>query len=260
MREFVFTIEFSPGTDPLTDVFINHPDLVAASLSISISKTGMWRLDRVSGSIDSLRDFQDTFTNPVYCIECGGNQTECTSEWEFEILSEQNNRLTVYSFLKRLPEYCHSIPHLAIREFGDGLIFDSQRRENIYEWRILMPEQFPIGTLFDKLRDGVEESTRLTLRQIKSPSRWGDQITTIADMPHEQRQALETAVREGYYSTPRSIDLATLAAQMNIPKSTLRYRLRRAEAWIFEIFVTDHSLLDNSSEDSLIREIMEHNA
>lgn len=260
MREFVFTIEFKPGTDPLADVFITHPDLIATALTISISKSGMWRLDRVRGPDDALQEFKRTYTDPVYCIECGGDQSECTSEWEFEILAEHNNNLTVYSFLKRLPQYCHSIPHLAIREFGDGLIFDSQRRENVYEWRILMPEQYPVGNLFDKLRDGTGDKTRLTLRQIRSPSRWGEHITTIADLPHEQRQAVEMAVREGYYSTPRSTDLVTLATQMDIPKSTLRYRLRRAEAWLIESFVANHGLLDYSTEESLTKGVEEHQA
>ena len=260
MREFVFTIEYRSGANPLADVFIDHPDLIASALTISISKSGMWRVDRVTGSDAALKEFTHAYTDPVYCIECGGEQRECTSEWEFEILTENPNDLTVYSYLKRLPEYCHSIPHLAIREFGDGLLFDSQRRGNVYEWRILMPEDYPIGGLFDQLRDGAGDKTRLTLRQIKSPTRWGDGITTIADLPHEQRQVLETAVREGYYSTPRSIDLATLSTQMDIPKSTLRYRLRRAEAWLIESFVSEHSLFDDSTEEATTMEEEEYPA
>ena len=260
MREFVFTIEYRSGAYPLADVFITHPELIATALTISISKSGMWRVDRVTGSDDALQEFKRAYTDPESCIECGWNRRECTSEWEFEILTEHPNTLTVYSYLERLPQYCHSIPHLAIREFGDGLLFDSQRRGNTYEWRILMPEDYPVGSLFDQLRDGARDETRFTLRQIKSPSRWGDGITTIADLPHEQRQVLETAVSEGYYSTPRSIDLATLSTQMDIPKSTLRYRLRRAEAWLIESFVSEHSLLDYSTEEGRTMEEEEYPA
>lgn len=245
MREFVFTLEFRPGAYQLADVFIQHPELVATALSISVSKSGMWRLDRVSGSQDALDAFTRTFTDPAHCIECGGGRQECTSEWTFEILDETRNSLTVYSYLKRLPEYCHSIPHVAILEFGDGLVFDAQRRGTIYEWRILMPDAHPIGPLFDRLEEGFTDETRLTLQQISAPTRWGDGITTIADLPHEQRHAMETAVREGYYSTPRSVDLVTLASDMDVPKSTLRYRLRRAEAWLIESFVAEHGLFDN---------------
>lgn len=253
MREFVFTIEYKKGVDPLADVFINHPGLVSSALEISISKSGMWRLDRVSGSEDALREFKRVYTDQTYCIECGGDRRQCSSEWGFDILEENDNKLTVYSLLKRLPQYCHSIPHLAIREFGDGLIFDTQRRGDIYEWRILMPEEHPIGDLFDRLSEGVGDGMQLTLQQIKSPSRWGKHLTTIADLPQEQRQAVETAVREGYYSTPRSTDLENLAAKMDCPKSTLRYRLRRAEALIIESFVDKHSLLDYSTAEPAIK-------
>ena len=250
MREFVFTLEYRPEADRLADVFIAHPELIASAITISVSKSGMWRLDRVRGSSTALSAFKRTFTDPATCIECGGDHGECTSEWTFEILAEDRNSMTVYSYLERLPEYCHSIPHLAIRAFGDGLVFDAQRRGNVYEWRILMPDRHPVGALFDRLEDGFGEAITLTLRQITSPSRWESGSTTIADLPHEQREAVETAVRNGYYSTPRSVDLATLANRMDVPKSTLRYRLRRAEAWLIESFVANHGLLDRSSAAS----------
>ena len=251
MREFVFTLEYRPGAYRLADVFISHPELIASAITISVSKSGMWRLDRVRGSTAALEAFERTFTDPATCIECGGDHGECTSEWTFEILAEDRNAMTVYSYLERLPEYCHSISHLAIRAFGDGLVFDAQRRANVYEWRILMPDRHPIGQLFDRLEDGFDDDISLTLRQITSPSRWDGGVTSIADLPHEQREAVEMAVREGYYSTPRSIDLATLATRMDVPKSTLRYRIRRAEARLIESFVADHGLLyDRAAEES----------
>ena len=250
MREFVFTLEYRSGASRLADVFIAHPELIASAITISVSKSGMWRLDRVRGSTAALEAFERTFTDPATCIECGGDHGECTSEWTFEILAEDRNSMTVYSYLERLPEYCHSIPHVAIRAFGDGLVFDAQRRGSVYEWRILMPDHHPIGQLFDRLEDGFGDEIGLTLRQVTSPSRWEMGITTIADLPHEQREAVETAVRYGYYSTPRSVDLATLATRMDVPKSTLRYRLRRAEAWLIESFVVDHGLFDRSSAES----------
>lgn len=257
MREFVFTIEYPAGADRLMDVFIEHPELHASAISISVSTTGMWRVDRVRGSAEALEAFTDAYTDPIYCNECGGDDSACTSAWTVEVLSASTEALTVYSHLDRLPQYCHSIPHLAILEFGDGLVFDAHRRQGIYEWRILMPEARPVGPLFDRLSDGMDDEVQIALRQLTDPDRWGDRITTIADLPFEQREAIETAVAAGYYSTPRSTDLEALATRLAIPKSTLRYRLRRAEAWIIESVVADWSLNEGEPDTTVSSDDMD---
>lgn len=59
----------------------------------------------------------------------------------------------------------------------------------------------------------------------------------------DQREALHTAVTHGYYETPRQVDLSALADYLDIPRSTLSYRLRRAEAELAKQFTaTDRSL------------------
>jgi len=44
-----------------------------------------------------------------------------------------------------------------------------------------------------------------------------------------RRAALRAAVEHGYYESPREIDAGDLADHLDIPRSTLTYRLRRAE-------------------------------
>ena len=48
---------------------------------------------------------------------------------------------------------------------------------------------------------------------------------------------MTTAVEHGYYETPREIDLSELAEKLDVPRSTLTYRVRRAEAQIAKQFV-----------------------
>jgi len=43
------------------------------------------------------------------------------------------------------------------------------------------------------------------------------------------RRPLRAAVEHGYYESPREIDAGDLADHLDIPRSTLTYRLRRAE-------------------------------
>ena len=46
MREFVFTIQYEPESDPVIYIFIDHPELVSQSLACAVSSDSLWRLDR----------------------------------------------------------------------------------------------------------------------------------------------------------------------------------------------------------------------
>nr|WP_256487745.1 MULTISPECIES: helix-turn-helix domain-containing protein [unclassified Haladaptatus] len=59
------------------------------------------------------------------------------------------------------------------------------------------------------------------------------------DLPYEQRKALETAVEMGYYDDSESVHFAELSDQLGVPRSTFRYRLQRAEAWLATELVDD---------------------
>ncbi len=61
---------------------------------------------------------------------------------------------------------------------------------------------------------------------------------TLAELPPEQQAAVEAAVEHGYYRTPRDTSLTELAETLDVSRSTLQYRLQRAEAWIVRSFVT----------------------
>ena len=52
---------------------------------------------------------------------------------------------------------------------------------------------------------------------------------------------MRAAIEHGYYQTPREIETYELAEKLNLPGSTLAYRLRRAEAQLAETYVSDHS-------------------
>jgi hypothetical protein len=241
MREFVFTVEYERGTDPLADLFIEHPSAVAKAVTVSVSTRGLWRVDHVSGPSDALAAFEALLTDPEYCMECG-DHPECTAESTHEIVTERDGSFTFYSHSRNV-SYCHSVPYFAATTLGDGLLFDAQRRGSRYEWRVLAPDGAPVGELYDALRDGLPEGRTVTLRQVGTPSRWGEHVTTIADLPYEQRRALETAVSMGYYETPRDASLEDIAASLGVAQSTLRYRLRRAEAWLTTNFVERNAML-----------------
>ncbi len=52
---------------------------------------------------------------------------------------------------------------------------------------------------------------------------------TQSALSPEQEAALQAAVEHGYYESPREVDGGELAEHLDVPRSTLTYRLRRAE-------------------------------
>lgn len=236
MREFIFTIEYEQGADPVMDVFIEHPNAQARTISCHVSVEGLWRLDRIAGPEKALDRLNGIFTDPVHCNECIG-QRHCHTNWEYEILMKKPTCRLVYTYRPAASD-CWSIPHLASCYLGDGLICDAERRKNRYEWRLLMCEGAPVSELYEGLQEELREGLRLGFQQVGDPSYWTDEAVTIAELPHEQRAAIEAAVEFGYYQTPREISLSDLADKLDVPLSTLQYRIQQAEAWIVRCFVT----------------------
>jgi predicted DNA binding protein len=247
MREYVFTVEYEQGIDPVMDVFIEHPETIAKAVSISVTSEGLWRVDRITGSETALDALEDAFLDPTHCNECAGPHPDCRGTREYKTIASDTTSRTIYSHLSQIRN-CHSVPYLASKHLGEGLLFDAQRRDHRYEWRFLLPGDRSVGELFDAMRSGVPSEITITLQQTGTPTRWSDDLTTIADLPYKQREVLEAAVSMGYYETPREVKLAEIAAQLNIPTSTCRYRLRRAEAWLTTQFVTENSMLELPSE------------
>jgi predicted DNA binding protein len=236
MREFVFTLRYDPGVDPLMDVFIETLELFGQSLACSVTADSMWRLDRYGGPDAALKTLATHLFETDRCEECVGSHN-CHSPCEHELLAETSSTVTVYTYR---PETggCHSIPNVAARHLGDGLFFETVRRGAQYRWRVLLRDEQSVGGLYDALEADLREGVALDLEHVGTPTRWGDGFATAADLPAPQREALETAVERGYYETPRATTAAEIAADLNVPQSTFQYRLQRAEAWLATQFVT----------------------
>ena len=65
----------------------------------------------------------------------------------------------------------------------------------------------------------------------------------------EQDSALRAAVEQGYYKTPRAIETYGLAEKLDVPGSTLSYRLRRAEAQLAAAYVKQTPITPLSESD-----------
>ncbi|MDS0258125.1 helix-turn-helix domain-containing protein [Haloarcula sp. S1CR25-12] len=237
MQEFVFTVTYDKGSDPIADVLIAYPDIVMTLLDCSVTEDSVWFLNRITGPAAALERLDDIFLDPTHCNECLSAEL-CDTQWTYELLSSGENSRTVYSYGTD-GEDCHSIPGLGVTHLGDGLVHDAERRGDQYRWRILVPEDAELGDLYDTIHSGLRDGLRLSLDHLKEPTRWGDTVVSLADVPYEQRTMLREAVERGYYETPRGITTQELADELDIPQSTVQYRLSRAEAWLATEFASE---------------------
>jgi len=84
--------------------------------------------------------------------------------------------------------------------------------------------------IFKKLREGKLLS--IQKRNIRSIS----VMKFHPDLTDKQKQAMELALKNGYYHSPRKIDLPTLAKMAKISYSTFQVHLRKAEAKLIPYF------------------------
>ncbi|MBV0923978.1 helix-turn-helix domain-containing protein [Halomicroarcula limicola] len=236
MREFIFTIDYERGLDPLMDVFIDNPATHSRTIACNVTSNGMWRLERIAGTEEALERLDDVFDGPVQCTECIGTR-DCDTEWHYEVIAEEAGSRTVYSYRSEAGD-CHSIPRLAIEHVGQGVLVETERRGSRCEWRLLLCDDEGVDDLFGALEAELRPGLTVEFRQLGDPSYWTDEAVTLAELPPEQQAAVEAAVEHGYYRTPRDTSLSDLAETLDVSRSTLQYRLQRAEAWIVRSFVT----------------------
>ncbi len=230
MREFVFALEYEPGTNPVADVLEAHPGTRVRSLSYHVTPDSLWRVDHAGGSSEALEALESAYAEPAYFADCLVRD-DCGATCETQVLDRSSEELVVYTYWDRT-EACTSVPHLALETLGTGLLFETYREGRRHRWRIVLDDGAPVRAFFDALGAAVGACTGIELLRLTDldPDRSFAGASDEPAMAREQRRALRAAVEHGYYETPRAIDLSELADRLEIPRSTLSYRLRRAEA------------------------------
>ncbi|ELY59904.1 helix-turn-helix domain-containing protein [Natronolimnohabitans innermongolicus] len=248
MREFVFALEYDPGTNPVADVLAEHPEASIRSLSCHVTDDSLWRVDHAEGPAAALEALEDAYETADFFADCLVKD-DCGADCEVQVLDRSNDTLVVYTYWDRT-DVCTSVPHVALEHLGEGLLFETYREGRRYRWRIVLGSDAPIHDFFDALGDEVGECTGIEMLRLTEldPDHGDVDLESETNLPREQRAALRAAVEHGYYETPRAIELGDLAAELEIPRSTLSYRLRRAEASLATAFV--------GADDSLALESM----
>lgn len=247
MREFVFALEYEPGTNPVADVLAEYPETSVRSLSCHVTADSLWRVDHAEGPPEALAALEEAYKTADFFADCLVKD-DCGADCEVQVLDRSNGTLVVYTYWDRT-EVCTSVPHVALEHLGEGLLFETYREGRRYRWRIVLGSDAPIHDFFDALGEEVGECTGMEMLRLTEldPDHSPGDPDGEPSLPREQRDALRAAVEHGYYETPRRIELGDLAEKLEIPRSTLSYRLRRAEATLATTVVEAEDSLETLS-------------
>lgn len=226
MREVVFAVVHEPGSNPVADLLAEYPSAELRSLACHVIEGALWRVDRATGPAAVLDELED-MAGARYFTDCLVRD-DCDGDWETTILDRSEGSLLLYSYWERAPG-CDSVPHLARKHFGAGVVFDETWRGRRQRWRVLAPDG-PVGEFVDGVR--AVASADVEFERVSDP-----ELDPDGELPPKQADALQAAVDAGYYEEPRKIEAYELADELGVPGSTLTYRLRRAESWLAKQYV-----------------------
>ncbi len=226
MRELVFALEYEPGRNRVADALADHPDARIRSLSLHATDERIWRVDHATGDPAALSAVEPAFLDGDYYADCLATG-DCGATQTTRVLDHTEDTLVLYSDWERTPA-CASVPHIARDHLGDGILFETRHEGRHYTWRIIHSGEGDAAAFFDALEAAVGDCARTEMLRTTEASA-GRTTGDGRDLPPDQEAALRAAVEHGYYESPRVVDAGELAAHLDVPRSTLTYRLRRAE-------------------------------
>lgn len=228
MREFAFAIEYDEGADEVMDAFAAHPDARAWSIVPGLAGGELWTVEQVVGPEAAVETLRPLFADESRDREAVGTRP-CGDDRYREVLEADRRRFVVFSHVPEI-DRCATVPGLAVRYLGSGLVLDRRVRGLVEEWRVLVPDDEKIGLLYDTLGAALREGLSFRFEHLRDAEGWSGGPYGSVSLPSEQLATVEAAVEHGYYETPRGITLDELSAELDVPRSTLSYRLRQAEA------------------------------
>ena len=245
MRELVFALDYRPGCNAVADALAEHPDARIRSLSLHATADRLWRVDHVTGPPDALDAVADAFLTADYYADCLATD-HCGATSKTEILEHGEDTLVLYSYWERTA-VCDSVPHIALDHLGDGVLFETRNEGRRYTWRIVHSGDGDVTAFFDELERAVGDCAAMEMHRTTDVSA-STEVEPSDELPPEQLAALRAAVEHGYYETPRTVDVGDLAEQLDVPRSTLTYRLRRAEAHLAKRYVERGPHVEGTAE------------
>lgn len=234
MREFVFDIHYEGEPGPLQKLFDSEQLPSSTAVGGCISDGEFWRIERFTDSEAALEDIDTSMLEQLLAIE-SITPDPCDGTIHIEVLERGATGYEVYYHIENVTD-CESVSSLAVEYLGEDVLFELERGAGHETWTVVMESDDGIGLLYDGLQAILRPTIRFEFGHIGQASDRRMNLFAKKDLPPEQRDALVSAVERGYYETPRQVTLDELSDELDWPRSTLSYRLRRAESKLAKAF------------------------
>ncbi|GAD51544.1 hypothetical protein MBEHAL_0304 [Halarchaeum acidiphilum MH1-52-1] len=244
MRELVFALEYERGCNEVADALAAHPAARVRSLSLHATADRLWRVDHATGAPAALDDVADAFLTGEYYADCLATE-DCGATQTTRVLDRTDDALVLYSTWERT-DACASVPHVARARLGGGVLFETRHEGRRHTWRLVHDGEGDVAGFFDDLEAALGDRVRLDVLRTADATGAEERNEENGPSP-EQEAALRAAVEHGYYESPREVDVGDLAARLDVPRSTLTYRLRRAEERLAKRYVAGGRVAEPSS-------------
>jgi predicted DNA binding protein len=230
----------------VADTLADHPGARIRSFSLHATTERLWRVDHATGTPVALEAIENAFLTADHYADCLATQN-CGATQETQVLDHTDDTLVLYSHWERTAT-CASVPHIALDHLGDGVIFETRYEGCHYTWRLIDSGGGDVAAFFDELEAAVGDCARMEmLRTADTAVVTGEPNDGTAGLPPEQGAVLRAGVEHGYYETPREVDVGELATHLDVPRSTLPCRLRRAEEHLAKQYVSHEQSVEQSS-------------
>lgn len=242
MREFVFELEYETGVNPLIDVLSEHPDVTSKGIDSVVSDENICRIERITGPADGIETAKRCLQQRLGDVETI-TKTACDVTAHLNILNSTESRRDIHVYFEAI-QGGDSIHTIATKHLGTDLLLKVERTQRTQRWRIICKNDEGFGNFYDAFQGALKNGISFRFSHVGQAQDVQTNFFSEPEMPTEQRVALVSAVKHGYYESPREISLETLSDNLGWPRSTLSYRLRQAEAELAEAFVGDADTQD----------------
>ncbi|QAU14189.1 bacterio-opsin activator [Halorubrum sp. BOL3-1] len=234
MYDFTFEITYDTGADEYVDLFIDHESLRSEAIYSCLDPAELWTLESVTGDPTDLAAVDELLLDESVDRESLSARA-CNSTRTTSLLTEEQRRRVAYTYISDA-DYCESVPNIAAKYIDGGVLFEQTRIDDRVRWRVLVQDDSKIGLLYDTLSAKLGEGLSFSFEHLTEVDYWESELLSRADIRVEQREILNVAVERGYFETPREVTLDELADELELPRSTVSYRLRRATAELAKRF------------------------
>ena len=228
MRELTFELDYVDRVGPLVDIFTDCSELTSASIASCVDRDCCWVVERFVGPA-SVLDQIERIRSDADVPAVATTEAECDAIRHPTVLERSPTTLIIYVFIESL-HTCDSIYALAARRLEPGVVIQSRRQGRSQTFRLLVRSGENIDRFYDRFQEVLRDGISAQFGHLEEANRWAYDSLAGVSLSEEQRLTLQTAAENGYYEIPRQITLDELAKKMDLPRSTVSYRLRRAEA------------------------------